>query len=101
MRAIVMFDLPTETSMDRRHYRYFRKFLINEGFIMMQESVYTKICINAHTVDKIEKNIEKNKPPKGIVQIIIVTERQFAGMHFVVGESKTDAIETDERLVIL
>ena len=43
MRVMVMFDLPTETSMERRHYRWFRKFLIDEGFIMMQESIYTKI----------------------------------------------------------
>ena len=39
MRVIVFFDLPTLTSKERREYRRFRKFLINEGFIMMQESM--------------------------------------------------------------
>ena len=101
MRVVVMFDLPTETSMDRRHYRWFRKFLINEGFIMMQESIYTKICINAHAVDKVEQLIQKNKPPRGIVQLMIVTEKQFANMRFVVGEDTSDAIQTDERMVVL
>lgn len=39
MRLMVMFDLPVITSEDRRNYRQFRKLLINEGFLMIQESV--------------------------------------------------------------
>lgn len=101
MRVIVMFDLPTDTSMDRRHYRWFRKYLINEGFIMMQESVYTKICLNMHAVDKVELNIRKNRPPRGIVQVMSVTEKQFAAMKLVVGEADTVNIQSDERMIIL
>ncbi len=101
MRVIVMFDLPTETSMDRRHYRWFRKFLINEGFIMMQESIYTKICLNMHSVDKIELSIQKNRPPKGIVQVMSVTEKQFASMKLIVGEADTVNVQSDERIILL
>ena len=39
MRIIVFFDLPTETLEDKREYRKFRKMLIENGFVMMQESV--------------------------------------------------------------
>ena len=46
MRILVMFDLPTETSEDRRNYRKFRKNLIKNGFIMMQESVYVRLAMN-------------------------------------------------------
>ena len=46
MRILVMFDLPTETSEERRDYRKFRKNLIKNGFIMMQESVYVKLVMN-------------------------------------------------------
>lgn len=101
MRVIVMFDLPTETSMDRRHYRWFRKFLINEGFIMMQESIYTKICLNMHSVDKIELSIQKNRPPNGIVQVMSVTEKQFASMKLIVGEADTVNVQSDERIILL
>lgn len=101
MRVIVMFDLPTETSMDRRHYRWFRKYLIDDGFVMMQESIYTKICINIHAVKQVELNIRKNKPPKGIVQVMSVTERQFAGMQIIVGELDNTYIQDDSRLVVL
>lgn len=101
MRVVVMFDLPTDTSLDRHHYRWFRKFLIREGFVMMQKSIYTKICINAHAVDKVEQNIRKNRPPKGIVQVMTVTERQFAGMALVVGELDDSYVQSDERLIVL
>lgn len=101
MRVVVMFDLPTETSMDRRHYRWFRKFLIDEGFVMMQESVYTKICLNIHSVKKVEQNIRKNRPPKGIVQVMSITEKQFASMKLVVGETDNVNVQSDERLIIL
>lgn len=101
MRVIVMFDLPTETSMQRRHYRWFRKFLIDEGFVMMQESIYTKICLNMHAVEQVELSINKNKPPKGLVQIISVTERQFANMRLVVGELDDTYVQNDQRLVVL
>lgn len=101
MRAMVMFDLPTDTSIQRRHYRKFRNFLIDEGFVMMQESIYTKICINQHAVDKVEANVRSHCPPDGLVQIISVTERQFAGMKVLVGETNDRFIQTDERLVVL
>lgn len=42
MRLMIMFDLPVETSEERKEYRKFRKNLINEGFIMIQYSVYVK-----------------------------------------------------------
>lgn len=101
MRVLVMFDLPTETSMERRHYRWFRKFLIDEGFVMMQESIYTKICPNMHTVERVELSVETHCPPHGIVQVIAVTERQFASMKLLVGEGDNVNVQSDERLVVL
>lgn len=45
MRLILMFDLPRQTAEDRRNYTVFRRLLIKSGFIMLQESVYTKLMI--------------------------------------------------------
>lgn len=44
MRLMIMFDLPVLTSENRRNYRKFRKALINEGFLMMQYSIYVRVC---------------------------------------------------------
>lgn len=43
MRLMIMFDLPVETSEDRRNYRKFRRALIDEGFLMMQYSIYVRV----------------------------------------------------------
>ncbi|NLZ35915.1 MAG: CRISPR-associated endonuclease Cas2 [Clostridiales bacterium] len=101
MRMIVFFDLPTETAADRREYRKFRKMLIKNGFLMMQESVYCRLLLNQTMQISVQNTIRKNKPPGGIVQSLVITEKQFAGMEYIVGESKTDVINSDERLVIL
>ncbi|MDY0244393.1 MAG: CRISPR-associated endonuclease Cas2, partial [Sphaerochaeta sp.] len=46
MRVIVMFDLPVLTRPQRKAYRKFRKWLIATGFIMLQESIYSKLVLN-------------------------------------------------------
>lgn len=101
MRMMVFFDLPVETTEDRRNYRVFRKALIKNGFIMLQESVYCKLLSTPSVEASVKNLIQKNKPPKGIVQTLTVTEKQFAKMEYIVGESSSDIIDSDERLVIL
>ena len=100
MRVIVFFDLPTLTSENRREYTRFRKFLIKNGFLMMQESVYTKMALNQTTASSIAESVRKNKPLEGIVQMMTVTEKQYNRMEYVCGNFKSDVLCTDERLVI-
>ena len=101
MRVIVMFDLPVGTSAERREYSVFRKYLIKCGFCMMQESIYCKMAVNSTMADTIVNNIRKNKPKYGLVQVLKITEKQFASMEFIVGQSKMDVLDTTERIVIL
>ena len=68
---------------------------------MMQESVYSKLALNASTAEAIRRSVMKECPPEGIVQLIIVTEKQYNGIEFVIGQSKSELLTTDERLVIL
>lgn len=101
MRVLIFFDLPVVSEKDRREYRKFRKYLIKNGFLMLQESVYCKLAQNSTVGDAICENIRKNKPPSGLVQLLKVTEKQYAKMDFIVGESQSEVIDSDERLVIL
>ncbi|MEG0282976.1 MAG: CRISPR-associated endonuclease Cas2 [Clostridia bacterium] len=101
MRIIVFFDLPTETLNQQRAYRKFRKTLINEGFIMMQESVYSKLALNMSIIASAKEKVEKNKPAKGLVQVLTITEKQFASIDTIVGESTTEKLDTTDRLVII
>jgi CRISPR-associated protein Cas2 len=101
MRVIIMFDLPTTTIQNRRDYIQFRKYLIQSGFFMMQESVYCKLAQNATAANTIIANVKKNKPEVGLVQALKVTEKQYASIEFIVGSSKSEVLNSDERLVIL
>lgn len=101
MRLIVMFDLPTFIVEDMRSYRDFRKFLIKNGFMMMQESVYSKIALNQSMANLITNRVRENKPPKGLVQMLTITEKQFSRMEILVGDISEEYITDDRRLIIL
>lgn len=68
---------------------------------MLQESVYAKLALNQTQVEQIICDVKKEKPPKGSVQILSVTEKQFSKMELVSGKVDTNVINTDERLLIL
>lgn len=101
MRLLVFFDLPTESPEDKRNYRRFRKTLIQNGFLMLQESVYCRMLITPSAERTAMEIIRKNKPPAGMVQMLSVTEKQFSKMEYLVGEYHGEIIDSDERLVIL
>jgi len=101
MRVILFFDLPTETLEDKREYRNFRKFLIKKGFLMMQESVYCKLALNQTVASAVVSAVKNNKPKDGLVQLLVVTEKQFAKMEYICGERTSSIIDSDDKLVIL
>ena len=101
MRVLIFFDLPVTTSENRRAYTHFRKFLLKNGFLMLQESVYCKLALNSTAVNAIVENIHKNKPEEGLIQLLTVTEKQYAKMDIIIGEIKSEVLDSDERLVIL
>lgn len=96
-----MFDLPVETSKQRRAYRQFRKRLINEGFLMIQYSVYVRVCVTKKSAKFIEKRISNFLPDSGVVQTMIMTEKQYNDMHFLLGSPKKDVRNSSGRTVIL
>ena len=68
---------------------------------MLQESVYAKLALNSTAVEAIVSNIRKNKPAKGLIQILTITEKQYSRMEFILGEKKTDIVNNDGRIVLL
>ena len=101
MRMLLFFDLPMVESQDRREYTRFHKYLIKSGFIMLQQSVYAKLLLNSTAVVMAAENVRKNKPPTSLIQVLTVTEKQFARMEFILGEFSSEVIDSDERLIIL
>ena len=101
MRVMVLFDLPVTTTAQRREYMRFRKFLLKNGFVMQQESVYSKLALNTTVAQRIAENVRKNKPEEGLVQMLTITEKQYNRMEILVGEIKGEVLQSDERMVIL
>ena len=101
MRLLLMFDLPVETVAERRAYRKFRKFLIDEGFIMHQYSIYSKILLNASAKEAILERIKPFIPNNGLITVLSITEKQFSRMIYLVGEMSISASNTDQRIVVL
>ena len=100
MRVIVFFDLPSTTYEERKSYTKFRKFLLSDGFVMMQESVYSIIALNSTTAKLIQDRVRKHKTPKGIIQMMVITEKQFAGIEYVIGNCKNKVLDNTKRLVV-
>ena len=101
MRVLVMFDLPVTTVAGRKEYTRFRKFLIKSGFMMLQESIYCKLATNDSAADAIISSVRAHKPEDGLVQVLRVTEKQFARMEYIVGEAANGVLDSPERIVFL
>lgn len=85
MRILVFFDLPTLTKADKRAYTLFRRFLLQDGYDMLQWSVYSRIVNGEDDVKKHQKKLVSNLPKKGSVRCMKVSEKQYAAMEILVG----------------
>lgn len=98
---ILMFDMPTDTSEERKAYRKFRTFLLSEGFIMHQFSVYSKLLLNNSANTAMIDRLQENNPKSGNITLLTVTEKQFARMIYLNGNRDTCIANSDDRIVFL
>lgn len=101
MRMILFFDLPVEKEKQKKEYRNFVKNLKKTGFYMLQKSVYVKLGIDMQVIESALKKIRGYLPAEGSVSVLTITEKQFSHMEFLLGESTTDVIQTDDRVIEL
>ena len=80
MWMYVMFDLPVVEKEERKQATDFRNYLLNEGFIMAQFSVYYKLIGGKDEIPKYATRVEKALPPKGKVDIISITDKQYGNI---------------------
>lgn len=60
-----------------------------------------KLALNGSAANAITERVRKNKPEQGLVQLLTVTEKQYSKMDLIVGEIKSEILDSDERLVVL
>lgn len=100
MRLIVFFDLPTKTKKERKVYTIFRKKLMENGFFMLQYSVYCRICKGVQLSKKYIEYVKKVTPPKGNIRILQVTDKQFTNMELLVGVKSNEEKYINRQLII-
>lgn len=88
MWIVAMFDLPVSTVDARRLYSNFRKCLLEEGFLMLQYSVYGRFCVTEEKVEAIERRVIDILPPDGDVRILRFTDAQFGRMKIFYGKNR-------------
>lgn len=102
MRLVLFFDLPMTTKQDIRIYTHFRKYLIKNGYMMMQYSVYCKIFPNRESALKHVHILKKNVPKNGQIRLLMVTEKQYAKIEIIVGgKSNQEKYITSESFIKL
>ena len=85
MRILVFFDLPVTTKKERREAAQFRKFLLNDGYHMLQYSVYARVCNGTDSVAKHRARIRRSLPDNGYIRMLVITEKQFEAIEILLG----------------
>ena len=101
MRIIVMFDLPVGAEKERKMATKFRNFLLDDGYIMMQFSVYSRICKNNDDLQKHINRLKIHTPKNGNIRLIQVTEKQYDNMIMFSGEKQIEENIAIESLLII
>ena len=98
MRILVFFDLPVVKENERKVYAQFRRFLLNDGYDMVQFSVYSRLCNGTDMTNKHLKRLNNMLPSKGSVRCLTITEKQYENMKFLVGkpEAKSKKVNVNQ-----
>lgn len=88
MRLLVFFDLPVKTKEERRQATQFRKFLIDDGYYMIQFSLYGRICATIENAKQHEQKLKNYLPMAGSIRSLLITEKQYSNITILLGTKK-------------
>jgi CRISPR-associated protein Cas2 len=97
---IVAFDLPVMTKDQRKRATDFRKFLLDDGFQMIQYSVYARPCVSFARQETHLSRVKQNLPEEGSVRAVFVTRAQWERSFVIQGSpaSETEAENLPEQI---
>lgn len=74
---LVAFDLPVKTKKQRKAAHDFREFLVDDGFQMIQFSVYARACVSFARQETHLARVKQSLPPEGSGRAIFITRSQW------------------------
>jgi len=75
---MAMFDLPVVLDAERKEALRFRKALLDDGFIMLQYSVYARACVNLEKMSQYCERVKSYAPITGEVRLLFFTDKQWS-----------------------
>lgn len=75
----------------------FRKFLLDQGFLMSQFSVYMRFCGGKDQAEAYTKRIQRALPKSGLVQILFFTDQQYESIISFEGRAQAPPHENPEQ----
>lgn len=97
---IVAFDLPVGTKAQRKKATDFRKYLLDDGYQMVQFSVYVRPCVSFARQETHLERLKKNLPSEGSVRAVFLTRSQWERSHVIQGSpaSEMEAEDLPEQI---
>jgi CRISPR-associated protein Cas2 len=82
---LAMFDLPVMSDVERKTATRFRSDLLDNGYLMIQFSVYARPCVSYEQMDSHILKIKSFIPTGGNVRLMFMTDEQWKKSYTVVG----------------
>ncbi|MDA3615446.1 CRISPR-associated endonuclease Cas2 [Polluticaenibacter yanchengensis] len=98
MWVIVMYDLPTETKLERSKAAKFRKQILEDGFQMFMFSKYIRHCFSMENAQVHIKRVKSLLPEHGHIGILCVTDKQFGEIQVYHGKKQIESPNTVQQL---
>lgn len=100
MWLMVFFDLPVTEKAERQAATRFRNFLLKDGYMMIQFSVYARVCNGQDRLDKHMLRLHNQLPKAGSIRALQVTGKQYERMKTLVGNRTNNEKKKAEQLLL-
>lgn len=100
MWVMALFDLPVVTKPERKRATDFRNFLLDQGFEMVQFSVYARFAPGRERAEAITRRIGAAVPADGKVDILYFTDKQYEQIVSFRGKSQGPKPAKPEQLAL-
>ena len=84
---MVMFDLPVLTEEEKKAATRFRHNLLDDGYLMIQWSIYARPCISYEQMDTHIARVKGFTPGGGNVRLMFLTDQQWGKSITVAGQN--------------
>lgn len=96
---LAMFDLPVKTDTQRKIASRFRTELQDNGYLMLQFSVYARPCVTYEHLDSHIAKVESFAPQGGNIRLMYLTDQQWEKSTTIIGPNYNQGNrETDPQM---